>query len=435
MSEPSTVADPLAPPSGVLLDRARRWLGILAAFFSAQSAVQLLGIAAGLLFVNFLPVEQFALYTLANSVLSFFTFASDLGSTSSLVYFYRSTALEPGAFEALQAAVASLRRVAFVLGALVAAVALPVMAHARGLPGGDATLCTVGVLAAVWFQIESSLGVLTLRLHNAYGRSYRAELAGGLLRVALAAALVTLGGRVAWLAVLTGTASTALVALLTRTQRAPVSVPLAPYRRRILRYLAPSLPSALYFSVQSPLLVWLSATFGSTRTIAEIGAISRLGLLVGIFGSLTSVVFLPHLARIHDERTYLARFFQFGGLLAALGGCLLVVATLAPRPFLAILGPHYRGLHSELLLVIGGACFSLLDGYLVAVNMARAWIRWMSVALVLQIALQCGLLVFIPLDRAPDLLRFGLFSAAIAFCIQSVIATVGFLRPRWVHWQ
>jgi len=50
---------------------------ILSAYFSAQTLTQLAGISAGILLIRFLPVREFALYTLATSVITFFTFASD----------------------------------------------------------------------------------------------------------------------------------------------------------------------------------------------------------------------------------------------------------------------------------------------------------------------------------------------------------------------
>ncbi|HBL25848.1 MAG TPA: hypothetical protein DD490_03330, partial [Acidobacteria bacterium] len=67
--------------------RLRQWVGILSAFFTAQGLIQLAGIAAGLLLVRTLPVREFALYTLALSVTTFFTFLSDMGSTTSLIHF------------------------------------------------------------------------------------------------------------------------------------------------------------------------------------------------------------------------------------------------------------------------------------------------------------------------------------------------------------
>ncbi|HYO12943.1 MAG TPA: oligosaccharide flippase family protein, partial [Thermoanaerobaculia bacterium] len=77
----------------------RRWAGILSAYFTSQTVTQLLGIATGLLFVNFMPVREYALYTLALSVTTFFNFASDLGSTTSLVHFFHRTRTEGTDFQ------------------------------------------------------------------------------------------------------------------------------------------------------------------------------------------------------------------------------------------------------------------------------------------------------------------------------------------------
>lgn len=432
MTEP--VLEPVAPPS-LFVGRVKRWTGILAAFFSAQSAVQLLGIGAGLLFVNFLPVEQFALYTLANSVLAFFTTASDLGSTTSLVYFYRTSSDDPAAFQALQAAVISLRRTAFAVGAVIASIALPAVATVRGLPLRDALFCTAGVLSAVWFQIEASLGVLILRLQHRFGRSYRAEVGGALMRLALAATLVVSGGRMAWLAVLSGACATGLVALLARAPRRPSTHAMPEARRRVVRYLLPSLPSGLYFSIQAPLIVFLSATFGSTRSIAEVGAIGRLGLLVGVFSSLTGVVFLPHLAKLRDEHQFRIRAVQFGFLLLAVGATLFLAAGLAPRMFLTLLGPNYKGLHGELLLVVATSGINLIGGYCVAVNLSRAWNRWETISVIVYALCQAALIAVLPLGTARGVLRFGLASAAIGLMLQMTISIIGFSRPSIVHWK
>jgi hypothetical protein len=229
-----------------------------------------------------------------------------------------------------------------------------------------------------------------------------------------------------------------LSAVLARSEAppgAPSTVDLSPYRRRVVRFLLPTLPSALYFAVQGPLLVWLSATFGSTRTIAEVGALGRLGLAVGMFSSLVGVVFLPRLARIVDERHYLARFLQFGALLVAVAGGLLAFAALFPRALLFVLGAHYSGLDSELLLVIGGAGLSLLDGYLVSVNIARSWTRWQTGFLIVQVATQAGLIALFPLTSTYNVLRFNFLSAGLACGLQTVICTLGFTRPHWVRWS
>jgi O-antigen/teichoic acid export membrane protein len=420
-----------------LRGRARQWAGILSAYLSTQTVTQLLGIATGLLFIRFMPVGQFALYTLAFSVISFFNFLSDLGSTTSLLHFFHRSARDGEDFRPYAAAVLSLRRAAFALGALAVAVAFPLVASAKGFAGWDVGPATAGILLCVWFQILVSLRVLDLRLHGFYGLSYRAEMAGAALRLALGAALVLAALLHAWMGVLATAVGTGLTAFLARPLEAPEALPaarLTPYRRQILRYLLPTLPGALYFSIQGPLIVWLSATFGSARNIAEVGALGRLGLLVGIFSGLIGTVFLPRLAHVTDERLYLRRFLQFGALLAGVAAATTAAAALLPGPFLFLLGRHYSGLRSELVLVVAAAGFNLLDGYLVNINLARSWTRWQSGALALTVAGQASMVAFLPLSRTRNVLLFNLLGSILAFVLQALMALAGFRRPKWVYW-
>ncbi|MEA2602392.1 MAG: hypothetical protein QOF89_3384 [Acidobacteriota bacterium] len=412
------------------------WTKILSAYFTTQTLTQLLGIASGLLFVNFMPVREFALYTLAFSVITFFNFVSDLGSTTSLVYFFRHARGAEEEVGRYVAAVLSLRRLAFLLGAGAVLLAFPRIAAAKGFGLRESLLATAGILLCVWFQVSSSVRVLALRLADRYGLSYRAELTGGGVRLLLALVLVAAGLLWAWLGVLVSSLGAAATALVARPgPETRTAAELRPYRAKVLRYLLPSLPSALYFSIQGPLTVWLATTFGSTRNMAEVGALGRLGLVVGIFSSLTGVVFLPRLARIHDERVYRARYLQFGALLLAVAAALVLTSAAVPGLLLALLGKQYAGLRHELVLVVSGAGLTLLGGYAVAVNLSRSWNRWEGLAVVALIAVQAVLVARLPLSTTSGVLTFNVLTAATGLLLQLVIALGGFTRPEWVRWM
>jgi O-antigen/teichoic acid export membrane protein len=432
-----SVPDRALTPGQVLGLRVRTWTKVLSTYFTFQTLTQLAGIAAGLLFVNFMPVREFALYTLAFSVITFFNFITDLGSSTSLVYFFHRTAKEGEDFQPYFRAVLSLRRLGFLLGAAGVLLAFPRLALAKGFGFREAVLTTGGIVLCVWFQIASSLRVLALRLGDRYGASYRAELAGGVTRLALAALLVASALLKSWLGVLSAAAGAAVVAVLARPAPAPAAAPidLRRYQRKVLRYLLPTLPSALYFSIQGPLMVWLAATFGATRNIAEVGALGRLGLIVGIFSSLTGVVFLPRLARITDDNLYRRRVLQFGALLATVALAMLAAAALAPDLLLLLLGKNYAGLHRELLLVVAGAGISLVDGYLVSVNLARSWTRWQGLAVASIVLVQAVLVTLLPLSTTAGVLTFNLLSSIAALAGQLTIVILGFTRPQWVHWK
>jgi hypothetical protein len=244
----------------------------------------------------------------------------------------------------------------------------------------------------------------------------------------------------AWLALVAAMVGAGLTAWIARDSAArPVAravvAQLGRYRRAVLRYLLPTLPSALYFSIQGPLVVWLAATFGASRNIAEVGALTRLGMLIGVFSGLTGVVFLPRLARITDDRLYRVRALQFGAVQLALASSLLLAAWVAPGPLLWVLGSQYRGLDRELLLVVAGAGLTLLGGFAVSINLARSWTRWETLAVAILATFQALAVARLPMGSTMGVLTFNLLTAAVGLALQLVVATLGFFRPRWVAWR
>ena len=242
-------------------------------------------------------------------MVTFFNFLSDLGSTTSLLHFFHRAGREGSAFEPYFAPCSPCAAWRSWLGAAAVAIAFPLAAAAKGFAWGEIALVTAGILACVWFQIQSSIRILALRL---YGPIRTVVPRRGRRHAAAAPGRRRHGGHqpARGLARRRGLGLGLRVehGALARSAR-PAGAPtgdLRPYRRQILRYMLPTLPSALYFSVQGPLLVWLSATFGTTRTLAEVGALGRLGLIVGMFSGLTGVVFLPRLAAITSDGLYRA---------------------------------------------------------------------------------------------------------------------------------
>lgn len=414
----------------------KHWIGLLGAYFTAQSLTQLAGILAGILVVRHLPVGDFALYTLATSVTALLAIASDLGSTSSLLHFYRAAEERGERFADYVAAVLDLRRTAFALGSSALLIAAPFVGAARGFGRAESLAAALIVVVVVWCQIGSSIRLVLLRLAARYGAAYRAELGGGILRLGLIALFVALSRLSPLAALAAGALAAVLVLRLADSPAAhPERGPHDAARRAVGRYLLPTLPSALYFALQGPLTIWLAATFGGTRSIAEVGALGRLGMVVGLLGGLSGGVLVPRLAGISDPRAFAASSLRYGALLAALAGSILLSAALVPNVFLAILGPHYRGLQHELLLLIAASGLSMLGSYVANVNLSRGWTRLQAVALAGEVSVQAALIATLPLATTAGVIWFQVGSACAGIVFQLAIFTVGFWRPGWAAWR
>ena len=428
---PTVIAEPAAR-SG-LTARIARATRILAAYFTAQVLTQGLNAVAGLLLVNILPVREFALYALATSFLTFFTVASDLGSTSSLVYFYRHAQEHNEPFARYLAAVRALRRAAFGAGVVVVVAAFLPAAHAKGFTSFESGAALAAILVAVGAHIFSALGLMSLRLHHRYRQSYVAEAVAAATRLALVVGLAVLGWTLGWAAIWTAAAAGLACALLAQDPEAAAIGP-ATWAdiRQLLRYLTPSLPSAAYFAIQGPLVIWLATSFGSTTNIAQVGALGRLGVVVGIFGGMTSILFLPRLAHTRSDREFISRYLQFGALLVVIGSSLVALAWRFPDLLLALLGRNYHGLPRELLLVIIGSALTLLSGYAVGVNLSRAWNRWETLAVGVLFLSQATFVAVLPMSSTAGVLRFQVLSGVVGLLLQLAITAVGLRRPEWM---
>ena len=417
----------------------KRWAGLLGTYFTAQSVTQLAGILAGILIVRHLPVSEFALYTLASSLTALLAIASDLGSNSSLLHFYRGAEARGERFSDYVGAVLDLRRAAFAVGSVVLLAAAPFLGAARGFGRTESFGSALFVLATVWSQIGSSIRLVLLRLAACYGAAYRAELSGGLFRLAAIALLIYFAHLSSLAALAVGALAAALVLFLADSPHAhpgrgePGARDIA--RRSVGRYLLPTLPSALYFAIQSPLTIWLAAKFGTTQSIAEIGALGRLGLIIGLLTGLSGAVLVPRLAGIIDPRAFRTNFFRYGGLLAALAGSIWLAAALMPDLFLALLGPHYRGLKHELLLLIAGSGLSMLGSYVANVNLTRGWTRLQAAALACEISTQVVLIATLPLATTAGVIWFQVGGASAGVAFQLAIFALGLQRPEWVAWK
>ncbi|HVS13037.1 MAG TPA: hypothetical protein VMV46_03870 [Thermoanaerobaculia bacterium] len=428
---------PGAPGAATAWDRARRWVGLLGQFFTAQTLTQVVGLLAGFLLVRFMPLREFALYTLATSVLGFLFILVDLGSGSSLLYFFHESRRDRDAdIGVFGTAVLSLRRRLLVPGVLVASLAMAYLTRRQGFSLASVAGCTALIIVCVYLQSVGTIRLVLLRLEGRYGPSYRAEILGSVVRLASVLVMVVTGWLQASLGLLASALSAGVVARLTRQTR-PRASPggVAAARRRILRFLLPTVPSTLFFAFQAPLIVWLASTFGDTTNIAEVGALARIGSAFALFNGLTTVLFVPRLAGVTNDRTYRTRYLQYSLFLGAIGASLLAAAALGPELFLLVLGPTYAGLRTELLLTTATASVGLLQSFAGSVTLARSWTRWSVVVLALQAATLVVLVLSLSLDTTIGVLTFGLLSSLVALVLQTANNAIGFQRPHWVHWH
>lgn len=423
------------------MSRLGEWSRLFSEYAVAQAAIQVLGLLAGLWLVNLLPVREYALYTFALSIFTFLSVFSDLGVSNALLYFKRETAASGTAFEPYVAAAYGIRYGLVGVGAIAGLAFMAATGLERGFTLPDLARTGVVLLAAVWVQVGASILTLQLRIAGKYRESYLAEVYGNAVRLAAVAAIWFASAPLAWLAMLTAVAGAWVTRQAARRfgghsgERPDRPAGASPGRepmRGIVRYVLPMSLSAAYFSIQAPLTVWLSAYFAGTQSVAEVGALGRLGLIFGLISSFVSTVLVPRMAVVTDNAHYLKRHLQFCGLLAAFGIAVIACAAAVPGWFLLLLGSSYSGLGEGVLLIAVSAVLSAWGGYLVAINGARGWVRLQPPLLAIFALVQVLLVSVLDLSSTSGVLYYGLWSNLAGLVLQGAVNMAGFLDVRWV---
>ena len=123
-------------------------------------------------------------------------------------------------------------------------------------------------------------------------------------------------------------------------------------RKKIVKFIGKQMPNSVYFAVQGQLGIWLISIFGNTENIAELGALTRLGIIFSLITSILNEIVLPSFSRCQVAKTLFKRYMQVLSLYCLFSLVLVALAFFFPSQFLWILGGKYSHLDKEVLLLV-----------------------------------------------------------------------------------
>src|SRR5262245_3498223 len=141
-------------------DRMARWSRLSMEFAVSQGLAQAAGMVCGLIYVRVMPIDQYALYAIGLSALTFVSIGSDLGLTAALGYFWRQKLKGGSTFEPRLAAARTLMSVFLVLASIVCGCLLLKTADKQNLPMTSVFACFALVVATAWSQTRTNVGLM-----------------------------------------------------------------------------------------------------------------------------------------------------------------------------------------------------------------------------------------------------------------------------------
>lgn len=437
------VADRLRPPyvpPGLTSPRSRftgalRLGRLLGGVLSAQTIAQALTLLSGLAVLRWLSVEEYAQYTLVFGFFATLSALVDLGVAGAVMPLVRNRAHDAAVVGGYLRATLHLRALVATIILPISAVAFFVMTAHRGWGSGVQLGLFATVALCVWARAMIDIYALPLLMAGAYRSYYSGQIYTAILRLGTHGLLqVTRGLSGVSASLINGLAALANGTLYRRLS-CEIPAKVDPARSREIRRLAaPAVPGLIFYAFQSQITILLVSVFGRTKSIAEVGALSRFAALFVILGGIIQVLIAPRFPQLPRNRL-VRRTAQVIGVAVVLGMLLTTIAFVVPEPLLYLLGPDYGGLRLEAGWYMVGASFAFLSNVLYVINLARRFIWWWSTALCVSAIVVAQLVAAATLDLGSTLeLQYFAVLTGAAACSGQLVALVWGLRagPRTV---
>lgn len=385
--------------------------------------------ASGIIVVQTLSIEQYAYYTLANAALGIAAALSDSGMTTALIAQAGRVWQQPDRLGAVMATGLALRRkVTLTCVALL----IPILLW-FALRGGSslvpALLLCVAVVPVFYATASVSILEIPLRLHQRLKTLQLTQLISNLARLVLIA-LTCYVYPAAWLAILSALGPLLLLNRNLRERSSSLADFDAGYdveaRKRVTAQVLRSLPGTIYYVFAGQLTVLLITFFGTTENVAQVGALGRIALVVGIMQIIFNMIATPRYARIPEtEKKRLLRLYLLllGGVAVA---CVLAVlfADVASGAVLFILGGKYESLTSEVVVAVAAGAMAVLASAASAMAAVRGVVVSPLVSIPPSLAVQALLIFLLPLDRVSSMFWLSFALSAV----QMVTAATVYVR-------
>lgn len=429
---------PGGPPDGCAWrmsfssDWIRRWAGKLTLFSGLEIVARVLQMVAALVVVRNMEKEQYAWYSLANGFQGMLGFITMIGAGAAIYAIGGSLVGNRTAMGSLVNAVKRWR--GFMLAISVPAV-LPLFAFL--LYRNECPPLLIGfllLLAVVLLilEIQRHLLAAPLELAMEFNLLQKIEVLCGVVRVGALLVLIAL----AWMNALSVFLVAALlvswlpVVILPRftARQADPAAPLASPETvgRIRKLSLVALPGSLSYMVEAQFAGIFIALSGHTDGVADLGAITRVGLLVAVPAAIIQRIITPKLATLSGNGD-LARTWRQALLFGAIVGVGLIVGVAIFRNWiLLLLGPSYAGLEYELVLFAVFQGLSFFTRANASIIEARGWLKRSWLRPIIVIGLMILAAFYLPITTVSGAIGLMITGCLGNLVVDLILLSLGF---------
>jgi O-antigen/teichoic acid export membrane protein len=407
------------------------WGKLLSITGSAQIIIQTLSFASGILIIRLLTVQEYAFYTLANTMLGMMAVLADGGIIPGVMAQGGKVWQNKKTMGAVLATGLDLRR-KFALASLL--VSVPILFYLLLHNGASwlmASLIAGALIPAFYATLSDSLLEIVPKLNQTILPLQRNQIEVGVGRLLLSAITMFLFPW-AFVAVLAAGIpriwGNVGLRKIVYTMAENDQEPDLQARKEMLSLVKRILPTSIYYCFSGQITIWLISVFGNTSSLAQLGALSRVSVMLSVFNVIIGTLIIPRFAKLASDKYLLFnRFLQVMGFLLVLISGIIFTVYLFPTPILWLLGDDYKDLQFELLLSMISSCIALVGGVVFSLYSARGWAMSPVLSILINLLSIISFAILLDLSTLKGVLFFNIALGLVAllqttlFCSYNIL--------------
>lgn len=338
------------------------WLSLISKHLAGQSLVNITNILVGIILLRILSIEEFALYTLSVLLLQVAAGGSDMGLSQALLTLGARLREQPQSIGCLYSSACVHAYKLYVVSAFVVIgiFLFYLFGHAWSPVNAAACLLLLLLIAAIQLSVNLRKSVLNIN-HDASGLFHIGMVEAGMRFVLLPLCMIWPYAAVALFISFTGAYASRIVARdHSKHKMAEHQFPFEKEKQDLKRFISPLIPVVIYNSLQGQLSVFMLGLYGYTASIAQVGALGRLGQVISIPLMLNGFLIQPIFSRIKNKTEFVKKAMLVSVSLGAFSLISMVSVFVVPHWWLVILGHNYDNLVHELPIAVLTALSTLL---------------------------------------------------------------------------
>ncbi|MDB5119074.1 MAG: polysaccharide biosynthesis protein [Sphingobacteriales bacterium] len=357
--------------------RITQWVKLVLLTGVSQVAVQAAGFVSGILIIRLLSIQEYALYTLANTFLGTMTMLADSGISSGVMAEGGKVWQDKKKLGVVLATGLKLRRKFGLISLIVTTPILANLLLQHGASWLTTTLIILSIIPAFFAALSDSFLEMAPKLHQDIKGLQKNQIEVSLGRLALSALFLFIFP-FTYIAII----ATSLPRLYGNFKLKKISARFASdeeepdllVQKQLTKGVKRTLPIVIYHCISGQISIWLVSFFGTTNNISELGALGRLSIIFNLFTILFSTLVIPRFSRMKEAKSDLMKHYLIiQATTIVISASLLFAIWLVSNQILWVFGENYSGLNFPLFLIALTSSIGLMSGICSQLVISRGW--------------------------------------------------------------